>query len=131
MNEFQMTFRHAAKGMSAQSHRLRVLSENMANVDTPGYHRKLIMFKEVLDAANPQDNGVSVDRVLLDGSDLKQVFDPAHPMANGDGYVEMSNVNILTEITDAREAQRTYEANLNIMDQARRMYSGVLDLLKR
>lgn len=131
MNEFQATFSQAAKGMAAQSHRLRVLSENMANIDTPGYHRKMVTFRNVFDINTPKENGVSVDSVILDQRALKQVFDPSHPLASEAGYVAMSNVDMLTEITDAREAQRTYEANLNVFDQARRMYNGVLDLLKR
>lgn len=67
----------------------------------------------------------------LDQSDLSQIFDPAHPMASEDGFYEGSNVNILVEIADAREAQRSYEANLKIFEQARKMSSSLLDLLRQ
>ena len=74
---------------------------------------------------------VTVDRVRLDQSDARQTFDPGHPLANERGVVSLSNVNPLIEIADAREAQRSYQANLSIFDQARRMSSSTLDLLRR
>jgi len=118
----------AASGMASQSTRIRVVSENVANADTPGYHRKLISFRNTLG-----DDGATVKTgpVKLDRSDLTESFDPSHPMADDNGYVRLSNVNLAVEIADAREAQRSYEANVSIFDQARRMYGGVLDLLRR
>lgn len=130
MLSFMKSLNVSASGMQAQSERLRVVSENVANADTPGYRRKLIGF----DAAFNRESGVTeihARQLGLDKTPLERVFNPTHPMADETGHVDMSNVDLLTEIADAREAQRSYEANLNIFDQARRMYDGVLDLLRR
>ncbi len=128
MSSLLDTLHSASSGMMSQSDRIRVVSENVANVDTPGYRRKLVSFENALG-----ENGATVRTgpVTLDRSELLESFDPAHPMANEEGYVTMSNVNLAVEIADAREAQRSYEANISIFDQARRMYGGVLDLLRR
>jgi len=128
MNSLLNTLSSASSGMLSQSNRIRVVSENVANVDTPGYRRKLIAFENALEG-----NGATVRTgpVTLDQSDLLESFNPAHPMADENGYVQMSNVNLAVEIADAREAQRTYEANVSVFDQARKMYGGVLDLLRR
>lgn len=115
----------AATGMQSQARRLRLLSENIANADTPGFRRKLVAFEQT-DAG-----GVALGRVRLDRSDLPQIYDPSHPMADETGHYEGSNVNLLIEIADAREAQRSYEANLKMFDQARKMSSSLLDLLRR
>lgn len=120
----------AASGMAAQSERMRLVSENIANTDTPGYRRKLATFGETLD----RETGahlVGINRLTLDQTPLRKEYDPAHPMADETGQVELSNVDLMVEIADAREAQRSFEANMKIFDQARRMYSGVLDLLSR
>jgi flagellar basal-body rod protein FlgC len=116
--------------MAAQSKRIRVVSENVSNVDTPGYRRKTLAF-ETLSGADGSGRTVKAGRIDLDRSALSEVFDPAHPMANESGFVQMSNVDLNVEIADAREAQRSYEANISIFDQARKMYGGVLDLLRR
>lgn len=128
MSSLLNTLNSATSGMMSQSDRIRVVSENVANVDTPGYRRKLVSFENAVG-----DNGgtVRTGPVTLDRSDLTEAFDPAHPMADENGYVKLSNVNLGVEIADAREAQRSYEANISIFDQARRMYGGVLDLLRR
>ena len=120
----------SSSGMAAQSERLRLVSENIANADTPGYRRKLASFRESYDS-EVQAHRVDVDRVTLDQSPLRSVYDPSHPLADDNGKVEFSNVNLMVEIADAREAQRSFEANMRIFDQARRMYGGVLDLLRR
>lgn len=130
MLNFMKAIGVSASGMKAQSERLRVVSENVANADTPGYRRKLIGFDSVYN----RDIGAAVVETKslgLDRSALERVYDPTHPMADPTGHVDMSNVELLTEIADAREARRSYEANLNVFDQARRMYDGVLDLLRR
>jgi flagellar basal-body rod protein FlgC len=115
----------AASGMTAQSHRLRHVAENIANADTPGYRRKSVAF-------NPTDQGgVTPGRVRLDTSALSSVHDPGHPMAGPDGSYAGSNVDLLIEIADAREAQRSYEANLKVFDQARQMTQGLYDILRR
>ena len=124
--DFLSTFSTAATGMDAQARRLRIISENIANADTPGFRRKMLNFEQMREQA-----GVAVGPVTLDRAELPQVYDPAHPMANDEGYYEGSNVSMVVEIADAREAQRSYEANLRIFDQARNMSSQLLDLLKR
>lgn len=111
-------------GLRAQSQRLRHISENIANVDTPGYRRKMVPFKEV-------DGLVEPGRVMLDRRPLPEVFDPAHPMANEQGFYQGSNVDLVIEIADAKEAQRSYEANLKMFEQSRQMSSALLDLIRR
>ncbi|MHA1536449.1 MAG: flagellar basal body rod C-terminal domain-containing protein, partial [Alphaproteobacteria bacterium] len=112
------------------SMRLRLIGENVANADTPGYHRKKVSFEEVLDRASGAST-VKAGRVHLDQSPFRESFEPGHPLANAQGIVSFSNVDPLIEIADAREANRSYQANLTIFDQARRMYGGMLDLLRR
>ena len=129
MNSFMKAMSAASSGMNAQSFRIRVISENVSNTDTPGYHKKNISFDNVYNR-EAQANNVKVDRVSLDQSALKREYDPAHPMADESGYVEMSNVNVMTEMADGREASRSYEANLATFQQARQMYTSLLDLLK-
>ena len=116
----------AASGMEAQAMRLRHVSENIANADTPGYHRKVISFIEEMETGR-----VSAGPVRLDDTDLTRIYDPGHPMAGEDGYYDGSNVDLVIEIADAREAQRSYEANLRLFDQARQMTQGLFELLRR
>ena len=120
----------AASGMRAQSDRLRFVSENIANADTPGYRRKLTTFEEVVRAGR-EIGQVRTGPVELDQTALERVYDPSHPMADASGYYDGSNVNLVIEIADAREAQRSYEANLRMFDQARKMRSNLLELLRR
>lgn len=120
----------SASGMRAQSERLRFISENIANADTPGYRRKYTTFEEVVDRGR-ETGRVETGPVELDQSALGRVFDPAHPLANGEGYYDGSNVSLVVEIADAREAQRSYEANLRMFDQARKMRSSLFELLRR
>ena len=130
MTDFIKSMQAASSGMAAQSARLRVTSENIANADTPGYQRKILPFEEVFD----RDNGVvrvAPGRLFLDDAELERIQDPSHPLANSTGYYESSNVDLVIEIADAREAQRSYEANLKIFDQTRRMAASLLDLLKQ
>lgn len=120
----------SASGMKAQSARLRVLSENLANVDTPGFRRKLIGFSADT-SPSARSGQIAVGAPFLDPSPLERIHDPAHPLADGEGYYEGSNVNMILEIADAREAQRSYEANLKMFEQARKMRRDLLDLLRR
>lgn len=120
----------SASGMSAQGHRLRVSAENLANVDTPGYRRKLVPF-EALAADRAGGAAVQAGRVRLEQGELPRVYDPAHPLADEDGYYDGSSVDLVVEIADAREAQRSYEANLRLLDQSRQMTRGLLELLRR
>ena len=120
----------SASGMRAQADRLRLVSENIANADTPGYRRKLTTFEEVV-ATGRKTGQVKTGPVELDPSALERVYDPAHPLADDAGYFDGSNVNLVFEIADAREAQRSYEANLRMFDQARKMRSSLFELLRR
>ena len=117
-------------GMQAQADRLRHTSENIANADTPGYRRKIVSFEQVVDGGRPTGL-VEAGDVRLDRTDLPKVFDPSHPLADEAGYFDGSNVDLIIEIADAREAQRSYEANLKMFGQAREMTRNLLDLLKR
>lgn len=130
MFDLKKAMASAASGMSAQTFRLRIVGENIANTDTAGFQRKTISFINEIDRAR----GTTVVKpgpVVLDRSDATQSYEPGHPLADERGLVTLSNVNTLLEIADAREAQRSYQANLSIFDQARRMRSGMIDLLRR
>lgn len=130
------SLRIAGAGLSAQSMRLRVVSENMANAQTTGqaagadpYRRKTIAFVNELDRAS----GVSLVRVNTIGVDQTPFLiehDPGNPAANANGDVKRPNVNILMEMGDLREANRAYEANLQIMKQTNDILSQTVDLLK-
>jgi flagellar basal-body rod protein FlgC len=115
----------SSSGMEAQGRRLRHVSENIANADTPGFRRKLTDFRP------GPDGSVAPGPVRLDPSELQRVHDPGHPLAGPDGHYLGSNVDMVVEVADAREAQRSYEANLRLFDQARQMTQGLIDLLRR
>lgn len=126
MNPLKATMKLASSGLSAQASRLRHVSENIANTDTPGYRRKTVSF-----LADSQSGGISVGKVRLDQTELREVHDPAHPLADANGNYLGSNVDLVIEMADAREAQRSYEANLKMFKQARDMSSQLMDLLRR
>ncbi len=130
MGEFSKSMAVAASALRAQSARLRHVAENISNVDTPGYRRKTVPFQTVHDRAQGIDL-LEVGRVQLDRRDLNKVYDPSHPLADADGYYDGSNVDLMIEIADAREAQRSYEANLKMFEQVREMSSSLLDLLRK
>lgn len=130
MSEFRNSLAVSASGLKAQAQRLRHVSENIANADTPGYRRKTVPFESVA-AAGEEEGMVRAGRVKLDRTPLAQVYDPAHPLADATGHYDGSNVDLVIEIADAREAQRSYEANLKMFDQARQMSSDLLGLLRR
>jgi len=134
--ELKDSMKIAASGMKAQSERIKVIAENLANADslgkTPGgdpYRRKTINFKTELDRATGVQM-VKAQKPGKDKSDFELKYDPGHPAANSDGYVKMPNVKSVIEMADMREAQRTYEANLNAVDSARQMISRTVDLLR-
>ncbi|HBQ37142.1 MAG TPA: flagellar basal body rod protein FlgC [Rhodobacteraceae bacterium] len=130
MNELATIRQLATSGMEAQAARLRHVSENIANTDTPGYHRKTASFEEVIQAGQ-QTGKVKIGQVELDRSELTRIFDPGHPLADESGHYDGSNVDLVIEIADAREAQRSYEANLKMFDQASKMSASLLELLRK
>lgn len=126
----------SASGMRSQATRLRVVAENLANANstasTPGgdpYARKTITFEESLDRAT----GASLVRpgqVSTDPAPFRKEYDPSHPAADAQGYVKMPNVSEALETADMRESERSYEANLTALTQARQMIAKTLDILK-
>ena len=130
MSEFSKSLAVSSSGLRAQAARLRHLSENISNVDTPGYRRKMISFETAFSAGNGVAE-VQPSRVRLDQTVLERIHDPTHPLADDSGQYEGSNVDLLIELADAREAQRSYEANLKMFEQTRKMSAGLMDLLRR
>ena len=126
----------SAAGMKVQGDRLRVVAENLANADsvseTPGgnpYRRKVITFKNALDKELGLDT-VQVSKIGVDQSDFRLKYEPGNPAADAKGYVKLPNVNTLIEMTDMREAQRSYEANLRAIEVARTMLQRTIDLIR-
>ncbi len=136
MSDLMKSMSISAAGMKAQGTRLRIISENMANAgstaltpDGDPYRRKLVTFGIVLD----RELGVplvDVARVSRDSTEFGEKYQPGHPAANASGYVKTSNVNSLVEITDMREAERSYQANLKVMQASRGMLQRTIDLLR-
>ncbi len=120
----------SASGMEAQARRLRHVSENIANVDTSGYRRKTVDFRAEMDRATGLAH-VTTGPVQLDRRELPRIYDPGHALADAEGYYDGSTVDLMIELADAREASRSYEANLRAFDQTRQMAQGLLDLLRR
>jgi len=136
MTELNQAMSLAAQGMKAQGTRMRVISENMANSETTAktaggdpYARQMVTFETLMNRKTDSTE-VRVDDIIRDTSDFKMQYDPAHPAADDKGYVKMPNVNVLIEMMDMREAQRSYEANLGIIDMTRSMLNRTIDLLR-
>ncbi|MEM9788372.1 MAG: flagellar basal body rod protein FlgC [Pseudomonadota bacterium] len=129
MTDFSEAMSVATSGMKAQANRLRHVSENIANTDTPGYQRKVVSFEEMVERGM-RTGQVVTGPVRLDQAELSRIYDPSNPLADETGHYDGSNVNLLLEIADAREAQRSYEANLKMFDQVRQMSSALMDLLR-
>ena len=127
MNPFKFSMQQAVVGMNTQSQRITVSAENVSNADTPGYQRKIM----VTDPRTTSEVSFGALRTTLDQTPGEQEFNPSHPMADAEGYITLSNVSLVTEMADLREANRSYEANLNSFQQARSMYSSLLDVLRR
>jgi flagellar basal-body rod protein FlgC len=136
MDSLQASLRVAGSGLAAQSARLRVVSENLANAEstgtTPGadpYRRKTITFENELDRVSGM-NLVQVKDVGTDETPFSVERDPGNPAADQDGNVKMPNVNLIAEMSDMREANRSYEADLQVIKQSRDLISMTIDLLK-
>ncbi len=137
MSGHDVLFDVAASGLRAQSARMRIIAENVANANSTGrtaeedpYRRRVAVLEAVFDP----DLGAHVARMTrsdLDRSDFTELYKPGHPAANADGMVKYPNVQMLLEMMDMRAAQRAYEANLNIVETGRSMNARTLDLLRR
>jgi flagellar basal-body rod protein FlgC len=126
----------SAAGMDAQTMRLRVIAENLANQDTTGstpgadaYRRKTITFENRVDA-NTGTATVQVKKISQETADQPLRYDPSNPAANASGYVKTPNVNSFIEVMDMREAERSYSANLSVLQATRTMLDRTIDLLK-
>lgn len=136
MDDLLKTFSISSAGMRVQGARLRVISQNIANADSLAqdpngkpYRRQTITFRNELDRAVGLDT-VRVNKVRPDMSEFGRRYEPSHPAADADGYVLTPNVNRLVEMTDMREAQRSYEANLNVIKSSRAMLMSTIDVLR-
>jgi flagellar basal-body rod protein FlgC len=134
--DFLRSIAIAASGLRAQAGRMRIIAQNIANVDstapTPGaepYRRKIPTFRTEVDRALDAQL-VALGRVKTDPSDFRLKHEPGHPSADANGNVKYPNVNSLVEMMDLREAQRSYEANVNVIGASRRMIQRTIDILK-
>jgi len=136
MMDFIKSIAIATTGMRAQAGRMRIISENIANADStasaPGgdpYRRRIVTFRSELDR-QLDAHVVALGKVATDSSDFIVRHEPDNPMADGRGDVKYPNVNSLIEMTDFRDAQRSYEANINVISSTKRMLQRTLDILK-
>jgi flagellar basal-body rod protein FlgC len=136
ISDFTRSMGIATSGLRAQAGRMRVISENIANADSTGsapganpYRRKIPTFVSQLDRTLDAKT-VALGKIAPDNSDFRTKYEPSSPAADQNGYVKYPNVNPMVEMTDMREAQRSYEANLNIIGATRRMIQRTLDILK-
>jgi len=136
MTDFSNSLKIAATGLHAQSARMRIIAENMANASSAAkeaggepYRRRIPTFEAVYNRELAAHQ-VEIGKVSYDMSDFQSRYEPGHPAADERGYVLYPNVNSLIETMDMREAQRTYEANLNVISTSRQMLGGTLDILR-
>jgi flagellar basal-body rod protein FlgC len=136
ISDFTRSMGIATSGLRAQAGRMRVISENIANADSTAstsggnpYRRKIPTFVSALDRALDAKT-VALGKIAQDQSAFRTKYEPSNPAADASGYVKYPNVNSLVEMTDMRDAQRSYEANLNIIGATRRMILRTLDILK-
>jgi len=136
MDDIIRTMRISGSGLRTQGQRLRVIAQNIANANSIAtdpngkpYRRKVITFRNEFDKALGLDT-VRVHKVRPDMSEFGKRFDPNHPAADTDGYVLTPNINTLVEMTDMREAQRSYEANLNVIKSSKKMLTNAIDILR-
>ncbi len=136
MDPLQASLKIAGAGLDAQSTRLRIISENIANAESTAtvsggdpYARKTVSFDSEMDRAAGLQL-VKVKSIGVDDSPFKMVQDPGNPAADATGYVKLPNVDVLVELTDMREANRTYEANLQVAKQSSDLMNQTVSLLK-
>jgi len=136
MSDLNKAMQIAATGMLAQNVRVRIISQNIANVDSLAtspnqlpYQRQTVSFRNVFDR-ELGTNKVEVGDIGVDNSEFGRRFEPGHPAADETGYVLLPNVKAMIEMVDLRAAQRSYQANLRVVDVARTMVSRTLELLK-
>ena len=136
MDDIIRTMRISGSGMRVQGQRLSVIAQNIANANSlpqePNenpYRRKVMTFKNEFDRATGLDT-VRVKRVRPDMSDFGKRYEPNHPAADADGYVLTPNVNTIIELSDMREAQRSYEANMNVIKASKAMLNSAIELLR-
>ncbi len=136
MSNFDDALKTSASAMTAQTLRLRTISENIANANSTAtsagadpYRRKLVTFKNVLDRETGASE-VKVDHIVPDAAPVELKYMPGHPAADGNGYVRMPNVNPLVEMGDLREAQRSYQANVDVISATNTMISRAIDMLR-
>jgi flagellar basal-body rod protein FlgC len=136
MDPLSTSLKVAASGLSAQSERLRIVSENLANAQstgqTPGsdpYRRKTISFAAEVDRGSGTSY-VEIAAIGRDDTDFPIEYQPGNEAADETGYVKMPNVNVLVEMADMREANRSYQANLQVIKQARELISMTIDLMR-
>ena len=134
--DFLKSLTIAASGLHAQLGRMRIITENIANADSTAqtaggdpYRRRIVTFSSALDSAIGADL-VKLGPVQTDKSDFRIKHEPGNPAANANGDVKYPNVNTLVELTDLRDAQRSYESNLNVISATRRMLQRTIDILK-
>lgn len=134
--DFLKSITIAASGLRAQAGRMRIISENIANADSTAlnpssdpYRRKIPTFRAEVDRAIGAQV-VDLGRVALDQSAFRTKYQPGHPAADANGNVKYPNVNSLVEMTDMRDAQRSYEANVNVISATRRMIQRTIEILK-
>ena len=135
VSDFSRSMGIATSGLRAQAGRMRVISENIANADSTAstaggdpYRRKVPTFVNQLDRVLAAKT-VALGKIKPDESAFRTKYEPSNPAADANGYVKYPNVNPLVEMTDMRDAQRSYEANLNIISATRRMIQRTLDIL--
>jgi flagellar basal-body rod protein FlgC len=136
MTDINAAIAAAASGMRAQTVRMRIAAENVANANSTGtdpnqdpFRRRIPLLESTTLASGAR--GVQVKGAAYDMSDFRQEYNPSHPAADANGYVQLPNVDTLVEMMDLREATRAYEANLNMIEAARTMTNRALDLLRR
>jgi len=134
--DFLKSIAVAASGLRAQAGRMRIISENIANADTAAasggaepYRRRVPTFKTEIDRTLDAPV-VMLGRIRTDPSEFRIKHEPGHPAADANGNVKYPNVNSLIEMTDLREAQRSYEANINVIGASRRMIQRTIEILK-